>query len=194
MIWPADISKPAAGVLSLSLLLSLALLYAGFKLRADAQEEFAQLQRAQQHSAALLQQAQHEQSAIEQALARLGELQAQGIAGSAKRLQWMADMQQLRQSIALPDLDAELAAQEALQPKSAGSFRLLNSRMQIHAALLHELDLFTLLAHLHTRRDALVAARHCTLSPDPAPTASHAALRADCVFDWISLGTPEQSE
>ncbi len=192
MIWLDDISKAAAAVLSLSLLLSLALLYSGFKLRAEAQEDYAQLQRAQQRNSEQLKQAQHEAPAIEHALARLRELQAQGFAGSTQRLKWMSEMQNLRQSYALPGLDVELAAQEPLLSKTAeGSFRLLNSRMQVHATLLHELDLFTLLEHLHTRRDALVAPRHCTLSPG---LSSQAPLRADCVFDWIKLGTPEQSE
>jgi hypothetical protein len=192
MIRPEDVSKPAAAVLSLSIILSLVLLFAGHKQRADAQDDFAQLQRTQQRSIEQLKQAQNEAPAIEHALTRLSELQAQGLAGSAPRRKWMAEMQDLRQSYAFPSLDVELAAQEALLPKAAeNGFRLLNSRMQVHAALLHELDLFRMLEHLHALPDALVAARHCSLSPGPTP---QAPLRADCVFDWISLGTPEQSE
>jgi hypothetical protein len=59
--------------------------------------------------------------------------------------------------------------------------------MQMKAGLLHEGDFFDLITDLVAPGNAIVAPRHCTLTPSSDSTAQNINLRAECTVEWLTV-------
>jgi len=129
-----------------------------------------------------------DEALIRQTIQRFDILRNRGVIGAERRLDWADRVRASREDLHLPQLDFEIAPlRNAGAISSPGDYQLGVSRMQLHALLLHEGDLFDLLNTLHQPVSAIVAPRRCTLTPINEQIGRQTAnLKVDCVLDWMT--------
>ena len=111
-------------------------------------------------------------------------------AGGAKlapRLLWLSELRQAAARHHVTTLDYELSAQGSGNG-APGNPQLRAHRMNLRLHLLHDEDLFSLLAELRTRSKAMLRIRSCRLErlPPEEAEAVVASLSSQCDFDWLS--------
>ncbi|HEU4853629.1 MAG TPA: hypothetical protein VFT37_15885 [Telluria sp.] len=146
------------------------------------------------HDAALarLQSAELEMEEIRLYQPRFLQLQGAGMVGAENRLAWVETIRQSQQVRKLLSVTYEIEPQQLVNlsaPIALGDYQLRASRMILHAALLHEMDLFNLLddltnAGLYTVQDCRIRRNEV-----PAEVALSPRMSADCTLVWISLGS-----
>lgn len=130
--------------------------------------------------------------ALRQRIARYLEIVASGRTAPERRRDWVETLRRSGAARRLPTLDYEIAPQRPLDPQAAGTggHEFLVSPMKLEISLLHENDLFGLLADLAEQSRPLVSVRRCRIGRLPADEtvrANAATLKADCEIDWITL-------
>lgn len=138
-----------------------------------------------------------EEQRIRDTIARFENLDAGGLIGSERRLDWADALRGTRQTLRLPALEFELEPQRLVGPLGTDgdkAFTLVGSTMRLHATLLHEGDLFELMAALRAPNSALVVPKSCSLAPgDARTTGAQGTLRAECTLDWLTLTPPAKA-
>ena len=126
------------------------------------------------------------------------QMQAQGITGEEKRLDWTELLQQIQHDLRLPGMHYEFAPQKALDAgRDTAAYGYFVSPMRLQLRLLHEEDLVNFLTRLQREAKALVLIRACSLSPGQQNADGSAALvqlEADCDLRWITLRGPGGSK
>lgn len=117
-------------------------------------------------------------------------MQARGMVGPEKRLEWTELLRQLQRELRLPGMTYELAAQKQLESVSGVAYAYFASPMRLQLRLLHEQDLLIFLNRLQQEAKAMVLVRNCKLVQQPGtmeirPQATH--LAADCELQWITV-------
>ena len=141
-----------------------------------------------------------EEKVIKDYLPRFTDLHKTGLLGRERRLSWIEALQDAGDRLGLPSLGYEIRAQRPYPPGFAappGRYRVFASEMTLNMQLLHEGDLFALLALLDERAQGLYTVSACELTRNfTALTDNPAAgnVGANCVLEWFSIVPAEVPE
>lgn len=185
---PRDLSRlwPALGLALLLTALGAASAWWGTRQAVEArqarQQSAAQLQQIQ----ARLRQARDEAAELHQSGLRFQALVQQGFFAPANRLEWVEQLRQVRQALAIPAMHYEFQPQ---RPLENGHGHFLVSTMDLSLGLNHEMELEPFLAQLSDRSNALILARECDFSRAagnepvlrPGPN-----ILVHCRLEWIT--------
>ena len=119
----------------------------------------------------------------------LQHLQASGILGEERRLDWTEQLGNTQRELRIPGMKYEFAPQTALQANGSAGYNWFNSPLRLQLRLVHEGDLLNFLDRLQHEGKALVIVRSCKLALPPATSGDHettAALNAECELDWLT--------
>lgn len=157
-----------------------------------------------------LKQVRNEENEIKQKSSQFSQLQARGVIGEERRLDWVELLKDIRNKRHLLDLQYEISPQRALDT-SSGGFTFYASAMKLQVKLLHEEDLTRLLDDLRTQAKALIQVKRCDVTRLPRGNDDAGAgnglasakgtspqgdllrgtfgaqLQADCLIDWVTL-------
>lgn len=130
-----------------------------------------------------------EEAEIKQKSAVLSALEARGVVGEERRLEWVELLKAISERRRLLDLHYEIAPQRPLDPAAPGAFAFYASTMSVQLKLLHEEDLTRLLDDLRQQAKALIEVKRCTVArlPRTGEAVRHGQLQADCQIDWVTL-------
>jgi len=137
-----------------------------------------------------LKQVRNEENEIKLKADLFGKLQARGILGEEKRLDWIELLKSIHERRLLIELEYEIAPQRPLSPPDANpgnDLAFYASTMKLHVKLLHEEDLTRLLADLRDRAQAIIQVKSCKVGRLANGAGERANLNADCEIDWITL-------
>ena len=136
----------------------------------------------------------NEESEVKRDSALFNQLQIRGVVGEERRLDWIEEINAIRDKRKLIDLQYELAPQRPLDGTPVTGFGYYASAMKLQLKLLHEEDLLRLISDLHQQASALTQPKSCNvwrLSREAAepglPLQIPAQLGAECQIDWITL-------
>lgn len=142
-----------------------------------------------------LSRARDEEQEIKQKIARFRELQARGVIGEERRLDWVELIQQIKAARKLYDIQYELAPQHAAEgagvASAADAYDFRASTMRLQMQLLHEEDLLNFLADLRSSASAFIRPGDCLVERMPKSQGERPGitpqLRAECSLDWITI-------
>jgi hypothetical protein len=153
-----------------------------------AQREQGDAQRQLSDISARFQRVRDEEQEIHHESALFADLQRHGIIGGEERLDWIEVLRNVRSRHQPAEMEYEFAPRQTIG--TAGSYTFYRSPMDLQLKLVHEGELFALLAELRRTAHALLAVRHCQVQRlDRAPTDSRGIspqLEATCRLDWIT--------
>ena len=150
-----------------------------------------------------------EETEIRRNLALYAALQARGVIGDERRLEWAELLKAISERRHLTGLRYEFSPQRALDavsptasapppaapPQAHDAYA---SSLTLDVDLLHEEDLTRLLDDLRAQASALVLVRRCNVArlPQTGDGPRHANLHAACQLDWITLhaASPESRQ
>lgn len=142
-----------------------------------------------------LSRARDEEQEIKQKIARFNTLQARGVIGDERRLDWVEQIRQIKNTRKLFDIQYELAPQRPLEgaiaAASAGGYDFFASTMRLQMQLLHEDDLLNFLSDLRNSASAYIRTRDCVVERVPKGPSERSGvtpqLKAECSIDWITI-------
>jgi len=158
-----------------------------------------------------LKQVRNEENEIKQKSSQFSQLQAHGVIGEERRLDWVELLKDIRSKRHLLDLQYEISPQRVLDTSIGGGFTFYASAMRLQIKLLHEEDLTRLLDDLRTQAKALIQVKRCDVARLPRDNGEARAgnglaspkgtspqgdslrgtfgaqLQADCLIDWVTL-------
>ncbi len=122
----------------------------------------------------------------------LGQL---NIIGDDKRLDWIEDMENLRQQNLVLDFSYQISPQKNYTPKppiSAGNFEIHYSEMKLHFALLHEVQLLNFFRAMSNDIRGWYQLDSCSIQRKTGATDGNKLSRppqlsAECSGGWITL-------
>jgi hypothetical protein len=167
-----------------------------------AHSELAAAQKARDEIDARWKRVRSEETEIRQNLALYGALQARGVVGDERRLEWTELLKDVSARRRLSGLRYEFSPQRALDATSAGASAARAaappdqdayvSTLTLEVDLLHEDDLIHLLDDLRAQASALVQVKRCSVArlPQTSDGPRRANLHAACQLDWITLRAP----
>ncbi len=118
-------------------------------------------------------------------------LQAQGLTGEERRLDWIDTVRRLRERHHLQTLEYEISAQRnfvaSLAPPTGLNPR--TSAVTLHFTTLHEGDLISFLDGLEQQAPGIFRQTRCDIQRLPAMLTDSASARltARCDYDWLTL-------
>ena len=118
-----------------------------------------------------------------------GKLLDRGILGEERRLDWIEDMEKIRQQQHVLNFNYTISPQHPYKLPSAtdnGRFRVGVSDMALQFDLLHEMQLLDFLDKLHSDTHGWFSLNSCTIERAADANAS-ARLKASCSGDWLTL-------
>lgn len=137
-----------------------------------------------------LRQVRSEEQEVKERARLLEQLQASGIAGEERRLDWIELLRDSQRALRLPGMKYEFGAQAPLDAGSAGGPGWFASPLRIQLRLLHENDLLNFLDAIQRQAPAHVIVRRCQLAPaagQPDGGVASGQLVADCDMQWLTL-------
>jgi hypothetical protein len=157
-------------------------------MRAAAQQSTAQRVAANEK----LSRATMEEGEIRHNLVNYEKLRERGVIGVEHRLDWVDSIADVRERNKLPDMRYAIAPQQPLDYpglNKTAEVEALSSPLTLDMGLLHEGDLFRVLADLRHALPPYFAVRECDLQRVDANATGHLAarLRAHCVIDLITI-------
>ena len=168
-----------------------------------ARNELAVAQKARDEIDAKWKRVRGEEAEIRRNLALYAALQARGVIGDERRLEWAELLKATSERLRLSGLRYEFSPQRALDagsPTAAAAPAAppatppqtddaYVSTLTLEVDLLHEEDLTRLLDDLRAQASALVQVKRCSVARLPRATEGErrANLRAACQLDWITL-------
>lgn len=177
-------------VLVASLLLSAALVGAGRTIRLKQQDGMNQAQAQRSDANNKRRQAENDKQEIQDYLPRFVILRERGFVGEERRLDWMEQIQHIRESRKLLPITYEVSAQQVFRvgPEvPIGDLELRGSKMKLQMGLLHEGDLLNFLDDL--KHKGFYTVQECKVRRAGAePENVHSPLAAECVIYWLTLG------
>lgn len=199
--------------LQLALLAALAMIggggaaaYLALDAARHTRDELSVAQRARDEIDARWKRVRGEESETKQNLALYSALQARGVIGDERRLEWAELLKAVSDRWRLTNLHYEFSPQRPLDAPNAAGNATANAAPEAHDAyvstltldvdLLHEEELLHLLDDLRTQASALVQVRSCSVArlPPKSDGPRRANLHAACQLDWITLraASPEK--
>ena len=130
---------------------------------------------------------------IEQYLPRFRSLEAKGIIGEERRLDWIETLRVAAEQVQLISLRYQIGRQQKYLPhfpiKDQG-FGVFASQMVLDMGLLHEEDLLRMLRELTRRTTSLYDISECNLTrtnQNLGKSPERPNLRASCDLQWLTL-------
>ena len=192
--------------LQLALLAALAMIgggggaaYLALDAARQAHNELAAAQKARNEMNARWKRVRSEETEIRRNLALYGALQARGVVGDERRLEWAELLKAVSERRHLTGLRYEFSPQRALDATSPGASAppaaapldqdAYVSTLTLEVDLLHEEELTHLLDDLRAQASALVQVKRCSVArlPQTNDGPLRANLHAACQLDWITL-------
>ena len=192
--------------LQLALLAALAMIgggggaaYLALDAARHAHSELAAAQKARDEIDARWKRVRSEETEIRQNISLYGALQARGVVGDERRLEWSELLKAVSERRRLSGLRYEFSPQRALDASSPGASGTpaaappdqdaYVSTLTLEVDLLHEEDLAKLLDDLRAQASALVQVKRCSVArlPQTNDGPRRANLHAACQLDWITL-------
>ena len=133
-----------------------------------------------------------EEREVKEKLAVYRQLQALGILGTEKRIDWAEAISRIRKERELLDLRYRVEPQKLLAsvPGKPAAVDFYASTLKVQLALLHEGDLLRFLNDLRDSGNAYYRVKHCKVDRAGQLSASGGIaprLRADCEIDLITI-------
>ncbi len=134
-----------------------------------------------------------EEREIKASLQEYQALAARGIVGEEKRLDWVDTVTAIKNERRLFGIGYSIEPQKELDYPGfspGGGVKFMVSRVKINIQLLHEEDLLNFIDDLTRRGRSYLSVRSCEVqreSRGPGGTTLAPRLRADCVFDLITI-------
>lgn len=194
-----DLRRLAPSLVAALVMIALGALAVWFALQQSqlAQRDRSAAQSQRNASGQRLAQSRQEEQEIKQKIVRYNALAARGIIGEEHRLDWVEEIDAIKNARRLYDLQYEIAPQKtidtAILPGASGNYGFYASTMQFTLQLLHEGDLLDFLADLRATARAYIRPRRCDVSRLPKTAAGadqrgpQPLLKAECTLDWITL-------
>lgn len=120
-------------------------------------------------------------------------LAARGIVGEERRLDWVDTVTAIKNERRLFNISYNIQPQDELDYpgiSSGGGVRFMASHVKMNLLLLHEEDLLNFIDELSRRGKSYLSVRSCDVQREnrsSGGSALAARLRADCVFDLITI-------
>ena len=161
---------------------------ASFDVRQRAAAEKSTAQTLQSEFDLKLQRVRDEEAEIKIQAAVFRQLQAQGVLGEERRLEWVELLNEIRERRRLIGLHYEFSPRRRLDAEKDDAFVFYASAMRLRIELLHEEDLTQLIADFKQRASALIQIRSCDISRISLADDKAGAprLTAECLIDWIT--------
>lgn len=162
-------------------------------------ESARQADAAEQNAARIRGETQRLQSEEQDMRARIAEYQAieaRGVIGSERRMDWVDLMRSIQRERKLLGLEYEIQPSRPLQDNPAGKngtgYIFMNSIVKVQIPLLHEDDLLHFLDDVNANAAALTRLRSCKLQRSVTLNPAQGQmlppqLMAECQMDWITL-------
>jgi hypothetical protein len=133
-----------------------------------------------------------EEREIRASLVDYQRMRQRGIIGAEHRLDWVDAVKNVKNELGIYDIRYAINAQGPLQYpglKNPPGVQFLDSRMKIDSDLLHEGDLFNMLAAFRNRLAPYVIVRSCAMKRDPAarPDTYGPHVQAHCDLDLVTI-------
>ncbi|MEO8409715.1 MAG: hypothetical protein ABI478_04025, partial [Propionivibrio sp.] len=192
----ADFAKLQYSLLAALLMLAIgaAAAYFAFAATTTATRQRQAVQAERDDAERKLQRVRLEESDIREKSLVFNQLQARGVIGEERRLEWVELLKAIAQQRQLLEVQYEIAPQRPLDALQGGNYAFFASAMHVQLKLLHGEDLTRLLGDLRAQANALILVRRCGVSRLPGGVSEADAisgvqptLQADCVIDWVTL-------
>ena len=134
---------------------------------------------------------------IETWLPAFRSLQAAGVIGEERRLEWIETLRAAAARVALPSLRYRMeprTAYEAGPGLDTGGYGAFSTVVRLEAGLLHEGDLERLIGDLENRGAGLFLIERCDVrrtGPDFVMRAGASNLTAECDLRWVTFARTE---
>jgi len=159
------------------------------------EDAHAELEQARTERAAIqnkLRRATEEEREIRASLVNYQRMRQHGIIGDEQRMDWVEAVKAIRTERGIRDLRYAIEPQQTLEYpgfKKVAGIDFLDSRMKIEADLLHEGDLFDIMADLRARLAPYVIVRACDLGRIAAASTDEYGphVRAECMLDLVTV-------
>jgi len=195
--WLADIAlvRPAALMFGAVLAVAIAVIAVSHWFSVDEQAATAQAQLDRDNAVRQIAAVENQKIDLQRYQDRFSRLQALGLTGDERRLDWVVAIKQIQQARKLLGITYEIEPQQAFRLDGAidtGDYQLRGSKMTLHMDLLHEMDLLYFLDDL--KRRGFFTVQNCAIKRGgmTADTSQAAGLGliADCTLVWLSLAKP----
>lgn len=169
---------------------------ASFDARQRAAEEQSTAQSLQREFDLKLQRVRDEEAEIKVQAAAFRQMQAHGLLGEERRLEWVELLNDIRERRRLIGLHYEFSPRRRLDAEKDDAFVFYASAMRLQLELLHEEDLAHLLGDLKQNASALIHIRSCDVSRTALADDKAGAprLTAECLVDWITCAKAPASK
>lgn len=192
--WVADIGlvRPAALMFAAALAGAVAVVGISHWFSANEQASTLQARQDRDNAARQIADVETQKLDLQRYRDRFAQLQALGLTGEERRLDWVVAIKQIQQARKLLGISYEIEPQQVFRLDGAvdtGDYQLRGSKMTLHMDLLHEMDLLTFLDDL--KRRGFFTVQHCAVKRGgmTADTSQGQGpgLIADCTLVWLSL-------
>lgn len=184
-------------LLVIAILFSGAIGYVGYYFETTRSEAYQQSVSMLRASRNLYHDKINDQDLLAQYQTRFNDYQADGLIGAERRLSWIEGLRLTNQVLKLPTLTYNLLPQESFQRPGLtvrGKIAVKSSPMELTMGLLHEADLFEVLAGLRQSINKLFTVDSCQLvrmrKITTALATQKANLQTNCVIRWITINDP----
>ncbi len=177
------------GLLVAAMLIAVAAVGWAFQQLQQATLQHQQAQASQSETRSRLARVNEDERDIRDKIIRYQEIVQRGLTEPERRLHWVETLKSIKESRRLLRLHYEIAPQQPLDPKqvTSGGYDFLVSTMKLDLPLLHEEDLFGLLADLSAQVNVLLSVKRCQIERAGSDAPAGANLKAACEIDWIKL-------
>jgi len=140
--------------------------------------------------------ARDEEQELREKISRFQDLTARGYVGVETRLDWIETIARVKLARRIQKLDYEFAPQRPVDAvtlpggATGGGYDFMSSQLKLQMDLLHENDLFNVIADLRREVKAIIQVRSCTIervAAEAAQRSNNAQLKTDCTLEWITL-------
>jgi hypothetical protein len=159
----------------------------------DAKKQAAAIAAQRTEIQGKLDRANEEEREIKANLQQYRALEARGITGGEKRLDWVDLLTAIKNERRLFNIRYTIEPQKPLNYPgfgSGGGVNFMSSQVKINLQLLHEEDLFNFIDDLSKRSHLYLSVRSCNIQRTErgsGGTVLAPRLQADCVFDLITI-------
>lgn len=124
---------------------------------------------------------------------------SQGFVGEEQRVRWIDDLRNTNMNYKFFGINYDIGAQQDYKPAfplNVGSFILHRSVMKLNFAMLHEMDLLTLIQALSKNQSPRFMVRDCTITRVSGGGRNKFLpnLNAACELDWLTIREPGSVE
>jgi hypothetical protein len=156
----------------------------------QAKLEQAQVETARNEAQGRLARAREEEQEIKLNMQQYRTLASQGIVGEENRLDWIERIAAIKAARKLYDIRYEISEQKREDNSPVSGPEIMVSRMLLTLPLLHEEDLFHLLADLRAANRGYFQVKGCTISRGLIPADRRIlapTLDANCMLDFYTI-------